>query len=97
MTKILLNTVIQVPDSEENQCRHRQMELLRHVYIPSLCSLLLKVILDTGGRNEQCSKLANVIADEDKKLYTVGWCPCSVQVGWGEVEFRSWVRQRSLQ
>ena len=47
------------------------MELLRRLYIPSLCNVLLKVILDTGGRNEQCIKLANVIADEDGKLYKV--------------------------
>ena len=57
--------------SEENDCRLRQMELLRRIYIPSLCNLLLNVILDTGGRNDQCAKLANVLADEDKKLYEV--------------------------
>ncbi|CAK8675549.1 unnamed protein product [Clavelina lepadiformis] len=56
-------------DNEENRCRHHQMSLLRRLYVPSLCDLLLNVLLNTGGRNDQCSKLADVIADEDNKLY----------------------------
>ena len=53
------------------------MELLRRLYVPSLCNLLLNVLLNTGGRNDQVTKLVDVLAEEDRKLYQVGNASCS--------------------
>lgn len=57
--------------TDEANCRQRQLELLRRLYVPSLCDLLMNLLLNTGGRNEQCGKLADVIADDNNNLYEV--------------------------
>ena len=51
--------------------RQKQLEDLRKLCLPMLCSLLYTV-LHTSGQYQDCVALADIIASEEYQLYKVG-------------------------
>jgi len=61
---------VHTQDVGGDECRGRQMQLLRRLCLPSLCTLLHEVLHSTQ-RYKQCVQIADCIADEHHQLYKV--------------------------
>lgn len=54
---------------EEDLSRHREMSILRKQFIPQF-TFILHTVLHTSGNYQECIQLADVIANEFRKLYS---------------------------
>lgn len=57
-------------DAEEDPERAHQMSLLRKLCLPMMC-FLLHTVLHSTGQHQECLRLADMVASERHKLYTV--------------------------
>lgn len=57
-------------DAEDDPERTHQMILLRKLCLPMMC-FLLHTVLHSTGQHQECLRLADMVASERHKLYTV--------------------------
>lgn len=62
--------MVDVRTDGSDECRRRQMLLLRRLCLPSLC-MLLHQVLHATKRYKQCVQIADCVADEHHQLYKV--------------------------
>jgi len=75
-------------DAEDDPERTHQMILLRKLCLPMMC-FLLHTVLHSTGQYQECLRLADTVASERHKLYTVSErelqtaeLPIKRSVGW---------------
>jgi len=61
-----------VQGGDNDECRSRQMMLLRKLCLPLLCFLLHQV-LHTTKQYKECVQIADCVADEHHQLYKVAF------------------------
>ena len=59
-------------DAEDDPERTHQMILLRKLCLPMMC-FLLHTVLHSTGQYQECLRLADMVASDQHKLYTVSY------------------------
>lgn len=65
---LVVKMLLERKQEEWNQRKH-QLDALRRIYIPQFILLLHSVYFESGNYKE-CMNIANIVADEHKKLYS---------------------------